>query len=65
MVSSHLNYVPVTLPFFVVLAGVFLLLLVLIQLKALRYPDDCRHVARDQRRPLRRLQLVAVGVAAG
>ncbi len=64
MVSSHLNYVPVTLPFFV-LAGVFLLLLVLIQLKALRYPDDCRHVARDQRRPLRRLQLVAVGVAAG
>jgi uncharacterized membrane protein len=37
MASSHLNYVPVTLPLFAVLAGVFLLLLVLIQLEALRY----------------------------
>lgn len=32
------------------------------QPKALRYRDDCRHVARDQRRPLRRLQLLAVGI---
>jgi uncharacterized membrane protein len=37
MEPSHLNYVPVTLPFFVALAGVFLLLLVLIQVEALRY----------------------------
>jgi uncharacterized membrane protein len=37
MQSSHLQYLPVTLPFFAVLVGVFLVLLVLIQLEALRY----------------------------
>ncbi len=37
MQSSHLQYLPVTLPFFALLVGVFLALLVLIQLEALRY----------------------------
>ena len=37
MASSHLNYVPIPLPLFAVLAGVFLLLLVVIQLETLRY----------------------------
>jgi len=37
MQSSHLQYLPVTLPFFAVLVGAFLVLLVLIQLEALRF----------------------------
>jgi hypothetical protein len=37
MQLSQLNYLPATLPFFAVLAGVFLVLLVLIQVQALSY----------------------------
>jgi uncharacterized membrane protein len=37
MQLSHLNYLPITLPLFAALVGVFLVLLVLIQLQALRY----------------------------
>jgi uncharacterized membrane protein len=37
MPSTHLHYLPITLPFFAVLVGVLLVLLVLIQLQALGY----------------------------
>ena len=37
MQSSHLQYLPVSLPFFALLVGAFLVLLVLIQVQALRY----------------------------
>jgi len=37
MHSSPLHYVPLALPFFLLLAGLFLLLLVLIQIRVLRY----------------------------
>ena len=37
MQPSHLQYLPITVPFFAVLVGLFLVLLVLIQLEALRY----------------------------
>ena len=34
---SHVHYLPLTLPFFSILVGVFLLLVVLLQVEAFRY----------------------------
>jgi len=37
MQFGHLHYLPLTFPFFAILVGVFLLLLALLQIGALRY----------------------------